>query len=206
MLVLRLELRGLAMVLAPGVALMGAGPRADAARAAVEARMADVLVVDDALIVDVADVHTAEIGDAAVVEVGAMGPIAAMEADAGIAEAVIDAAIEADMRPPIAGVPDIEAVAPTPVARSPEKPDRRRHHPGARDPVIAGRTPGPIARSPHVAGSGQRRLRIDRDRRRRHVDGNPDAHLGARSGSRGQKAERQQGGDKGADGTHDGFP
>jgi hypothetical protein len=66
----------------------------DAARPAVEADIGDVRIVDDGLVVDVRDVDGAEIAHCPVVHEDSALPVAALEANAAIAEAVIDAAIE----------------------------------------------------------------------------------------------------------------
>lgn len=79
--------------------------------------------------VDVGDRHDADIVDGAVIEECAVTPIAALIANAVIAEAVVHAAIETDVRPPIADVEDIDAVIPTPLGGRPQQAGRRRRHP-----------------------------------------------------------------------------
>lgn len=122
----------------------------DSPGATVEADVADMHVVN-ARVVRVVDDVDVYVGHGAVIEEMAAGPIAAEEAGAWIAEAIVDAAVEADMRPPIAGIPDIEAVIPAPIAGSPEKADNGRLNPRAGNPIIAVITVGPITRSPDVA-------------------------------------------------------
>src|SRR5690348_15620225 len=112
-------------------------PRGQTALAAVEADAGDVDVVDHRLVVDVGDVHVAEVVIGAIVVERAAVPETADVADADITEAVIDAAVEADMRTPIAAVPDINAVGPTPITRRPQETNPRRPYPGARHPVVA---------------------------------------------------------------------
>jgi hypothetical protein len=80
-----------------------------------------VIVYDDGLVIDIGDVGDIHVGHRAVVEKVAAAPFAAREAFAEVSEAVINAAIESDMRAPIAGIPNIEAVVPTPVAWGPQK-------------------------------------------------------------------------------------
>ena len=99
---MRLAREGLLLRRRPGV---------EAVRAAVEA---DVHPVDDDRLVVGDDMDAADIGEGAVVIEDAMGPEAADEASADIAEAVIDAAVKADMRSPIPGMPDIKPAAPAP--------------------------------------------------------------------------------------------
>ena len=107
-----------------------------------------------------------EVAIGAVVPETAAIPITAIETGAEVAEAVIDAAVVANCGSPVAGMPEIGAITPTPPAGSPKGADIRRKHPRAVDPVIAIRAVGPIARSPDITVSRGYRLRIDRNRRR----------------------------------------
>src|SRR5690349_19503001 len=79
------------------------------AGAAVEADLGYVHVVDNSLIIDVGYVDAAEVVDRAVVTEDAAAPEASAIAHAAIAEAVIDAAVEADVRPPVSRIPEIDA-------------------------------------------------------------------------------------------------
>jgi hypothetical protein len=97
--------------------LVRGGMRLDAARA-VEGRV--VHVVDDGPVVYVGDVNAAHIHGRTVIEIRTPAPIAAFESNTTIAEAVIHAAVKADMRAPIAAVPGINTTSPTPVARRPQ--------------------------------------------------------------------------------------
>jgi hypothetical protein len=146
--------------------------RGSPARAAVEADISYSRVVDDGFVVDVGDVHATEIVHGRVVSEDAVAPVAALVAGAHIAETVIDAAVESDMRPPIATVEDVHALTPAPIARGPEQTDGRRLHPGSRHPVIALGTISPKAGRPDVAGVGNFRLIVERQLRRRdrHAD------------------------------------
>src|SRR5581483_2300690 len=85
-------------------------------------------------------------------------PAAAHVSGADIAEAVVDSAIESDVRAPVARMEAIDAPDEAPVARGPEQPHLRRCDPGTRDPVIATGCVGPVARGPDVALHGARRL------------------------------------------------
>src|SRR5207244_13351583 len=92
------------------------------------------------------------------------------ETDSGIAVTVVDAAIETDMRTPIAPMPDIKSLVPAPVAGSPIHADGSEH-PRARYPVIALIVvPRPITRSPDITGTRTDGLGVHGQRRR------PDAH------------------------------
>src|SRR5580698_11549037 len=188
---------GLEVVFAAEAGFFRAGLANDAA-GAVEAGVVDVddgvALNDGAVDVDVRYVDAAEVGDRAVVGEDSAAPLTAEEADAAVAEAVVDAAIEADMRTPVAGVPSVESAGITPVARGPEKADRGRLHPDAGNPVIAGVAIGPVAGGPHVAGGGQRWLHIDGQRGRCKVDRDKNAGVGLRC--RQSEQRRRNGGGK----------
>jgi hypothetical protein len=66
----------------------------------------DVSVVVNVGVIDVGNVHLTDIGHAAVVEEIAIVPVTAGEADAEIAETVIDTAVETDVRRPVAFMPN----------------------------------------------------------------------------------------------------
>jgi hypothetical protein len=69
-------------------------------------------------IVNYRRVHT---DDSGVVREASASPFAAGEADAHVAEAVVDAAIVADVRAPVASVEEIVAAFKAPVRRRPEQ-------------------------------------------------------------------------------------
>src|SRR5277367_2467494 len=113
---------GPSVVLAREPFLRGRWTRGDAAAPAV---VADVRVVDhDVPLVDVVYDRNVYFIDAAVIEKIVAAPVAAAVANAGITETVVDATVEADLWSPVAGVPDIGAAIPSPVAGRPEKPNR----------------------------------------------------------------------------------
>src|SRR5713226_4947762 len=131
------------------------------ARATVKADPVDRgVVVDDGRVVGVAYNRDVNVGHGAVVVVRAASPVAAEEADAGVAEAVVNACIKADF--------------PSPIAWSPEQIDFRREYPRAWNPEIAVRTVSPITRDPNVAGPGTNGLYVDWQHRR--TNPNRDAH------------------------------
>jgi hypothetical protein len=103
-------------------------------------------------------------------------PVAALVADAAIAVAIRDAAVEADFRTPIAFMKGIDAVVPAPISWRPQQLRFRRQRPRARYPVIARIViPGPIAGRPDVAWGRDRRLIVNRQWRRRDIDSCADA-------------------------------
>jgi hypothetical protein len=142
-------------------------PHRDTAPAAVVGD-AGIVVDDDGSIVNVGDVDVDAVDRTVVVEVIPV-PITTVIADTGIAEAVVNTTVEADVQAPEA---TMEAVTPSveaPVARSPERAVVGRSAPCARDPVVAGRSPAPVARSPQIIGRGCNGLLVDGQRRRRFV-------------------------------------
>jgi hypothetical protein len=106
------------VLLTHGSELTLRGSRVDAAAAAVVAD-AGVVVHDHGAVVDVGDVGGVDVVDRAVVHEAVMVPVAAVVAGTGIAVAVGNSAVEADMRAPVAGVPAIEAAEEAPPGRRP---------------------------------------------------------------------------------------
>jgi hypothetical protein len=152
--------------------LFVSGTSADAAMAAVIADAIDGDVVDHGAVVDV-DVGDVDVVDGAVVVEVMTSPISAGVAGAHVAESVIHAAVETDVRSPITGMPEIGAFMPSPIAGSPEQADRGGRRPCSRHPVIALRAIGPVAGRPDVSVAGARGLLVngqrgrgDRDRER----------------------------------------
>lgn len=133
----------------------------------------------DRLLVDIGEVRIADVVDAAVVEEVVVPPVTALIGVAVIAEAVVDAAVVADLRPPVAFVEAVGAVLETPPRRGPQQAGLRRLGPGARHPVVVVdvRVPGPIARGPDVVRTGDRRLVVDWQRRRRESDADVEGNL-----------------------------
>src|ERR1700693_1782582 len=101
-------------------------------------------------VIDASHTGHADIGDGAVVEELSSAPLPSHKSYAGVAESVVDSAIEADVRSPISRMPGKDSPAPTPVAGSPQHADGR-HDPGARDPVVAFIVvPGPVSGRPKI--------------------------------------------------------
>src|SRR5580698_8880093 len=146
----------------------------DATFTAVEGDMG--LVVDDDRLVNVhvGDVDGVHMHHGGVVEERAAAPFAADEAFAAVAESVINAAIEADVRAPVSSVPGIDTVVPSPVARRPKHADGS-DHPGAGHPVVSGVIiPSPVTGRPQIAGARTDGLLVNGKRRR--ADANRDAN------------------------------
>src|SRR5271165_4938349 len=151
---------------------LGSNPAA----AAAVADAVDADVVDHRFVVHVSDVHRTDIHYGAVVVQMLALPVAAFVAVTAVAVAVIDAAVESDVRPPIAAVPNVCAVCPPPIPGSPQKSHLRRLNPGTGHPVIilAVIAPCPIAGSPEISVCRNRRLDIDRQCRGRDIDRDAD--------------------------------
>ena len=86
---------------------------------AIEADLVHRHCVDDRLVVGVADDGGIHPCNGGVVEEYPVVPVSPLVASAGITEAVVDAAVVADMRPPISGVPIIAATVIPPITGSP---------------------------------------------------------------------------------------
>src|SRR6185437_12651522 len=127
----------------------------DAAAAAVIAHaMHRMSAVTDVVVDNGPLVHgpnaTTDSGHGAVVVEAVAAPVATEVADADIAEAVVDAAVVADMQSPVAGMEAIPSAVPAPIRRRPKRAVVRRFNPCARNPVVAIRSPRPVAGGPDV--------------------------------------------------------
>jgi len=153
LLVLNLRADGRLVSFVHGSLLLRSGSSADSAVATV---VADVRIVvdDDRFVIDVGYIGDVNVVHAPVVKEAVALPISAIKTIAGVAKAVIDAAVKSDVRSPVSIVPSVEAIVPTPVSGSPKLPDGSEH-PRARHPVVAIVViPCPVARRPDVSGSG----------------------------------------------------
>src|SRR6266478_4671041 len=115
--------------------LLARGTRADSTIAAVEA---DAIIgpVDHGGVVNVVNGGDVHIVHGAVVVKPVALPASAVVAVAEVSVAVVDAAVETDLRAPVPVIEDISAAAVGPMARSPVVTDSRRTHPGSRRPVV----------------------------------------------------------------------
>jgi hypothetical protein len=96
-------------------------------------------------------------------------PIAALVAETDVAKAIIDAAIVADVRTPVATVKTVAVMMVAPIAGGPESALVGSLDPPAGHPVVAALTPCPVAGGPKVAVTGSRGLIIVGQGRRRLV-------------------------------------
>ncbi len=176
LLMLHLIRSGLEVLLLREACFFRRGPRPDAPLSTVVGH-GGVVVHDHGAVVHIGDIHHVDVRDRAIVEEGATAPLAAAEAYAAIPKAVVDAAVEADVRSPVACVEAIEATFPAPVGGGPEHAHCRRLHPHSGHPEVAVHVViGPIAGRPEIAGAGAKGLRVDRQNRR--GDANLDDHGG----------------------------
>ena len=129
-----LRRQGAHMLLAHGVELTLRGPHVQAAAAAVIADAVVHVVVDHRGVVDVGDVGGVDVVDRAVVHEAVMVPVATVVAGAGISIAVGDAAIEANVGAPVAGMPAVAVAEEAPPAGGPERADEGSKHPDAGHP------------------------------------------------------------------------
>jgi hypothetical protein len=147
------------MALAAGGDLRRSGSDIDATAASVIADPGVVDVIRDGLRINVMHVR-ADIGYRAIVVEPSAIPIPAIVPAAGIAEAVVDAPVIANVLAPVAGVKPIMAIVEIPVRRGPKSADIGSHDPRAGHPVITGVGVAPVTRRPHIVISGRGRLTV----------------------------------------------
>ena len=129
---------------------------------------ASVVVDDYCAVVDVGDVGADAVNGAVVIEVVAI-PIAAVIADASVAEAVVDASVKTNVKAPESTVEAPAVVIPAPITGGPKGTVVGRSTPCAGDPVVAGGTPIPVAGGPDVVWRGGFGLLVNGQWRRRLV-------------------------------------
>src|SRR5260370_25587342 len=110
--------------------------------------------------------------------------------EAAITEAVIYAAIKADMITPIAPVPEVSLASPTPVTGSPEVANPRRDDPGSGNPIVLLIivVVSPVAGSPDVAITRTNGLLVHGKRWRSNTDPKTEGPL---SGGDGREHEQK---------------
>src|SRR5579863_4285316 len=153
------------------------------------------IVVHDHRVVhiDIPDHGGIHVHDGGVVEEGASTPLSAIKTGAKVSEPVIDAAIEANVWTPVAGIPEIKTVIPTPISGRPQETRLRRFHPGARHPVVSIVVViGPVAGNPHEALARTNGLLIHRKRRGPEANRNADSHLTERAVGKCQQYNREK--------------
>ncbi len=146
--------------------LLWRGPRLNSAAPAV---VADPIaaVVWHLIVVNIVNDVDVNIRYRAVVVQPALIPIGAVIAAAGISITVIDAAIVADVRTPVARVPMVVPAIKTPPRRRPECIYIRGEHPRSRNPIITGVCIAPGTGRPNVIVARSGRLGVVGEGRRR---------------------------------------
>ena len=157
--------------------LFGGRSRVGSTIAAVVADAIHARIVDDRLVVRVMNDGGVYVHDRGVVKEVAASPVSALKASAHVSESIKNATVEADLVSPIASVPDVNAVAPSPISRSPQETDFGRENPRARHPVVVtiGIVPSPIAGRPEIAFTRTDGLYVNRQKRRSNRDRHADA-------------------------------
>jgi len=148
--------------------LGGPGAHLDSTLSAVEADACAAATATNRAAVDVALNIAVDVVDRAVVVEVASAPVAALVAGADVSEAVVDAAIVADVAAPVSAIEAVAVIPEAPVAGGPECALVGSLNPRAGHPVITHWSPSPIAGRPDevVAGIlglivvGQRRWRL----------------------------------------------
>src|SRR5579864_8934776 len=176
------------MMLAGPIFLLARWTGIDSAAATVVADAVDGDVIDDGLVVNV-NVGDVDVVHGAVVVEMAVPPVSAFIAVAEVSEAIIDSAIKADVWAPVSRMPDIHTATPTPVAGSPEHTHGGRRDPGARHPVVAIGTVGPIAGRPDIAVAGARGLRVHGQHRWGDVHGDQHSREGGSGNDQDKKSK-----------------
>jgi hypothetical protein len=159
--------------------------------------ISNVVVVHDRRIVNDRFVHIGVVNHGSVhIDYGCVirevstAPFTAGKTDAHVTEAVVHAAVVADMETPVAVMEEIMPAFPAPVRRRPKVARLRSRHPGARHPVIAELAISPISRRPQIAVIRARWLHIDWHYRRGDADA--DKHSGKRRCRDEAKQSREQ--------------
>jgi len=117
--------------------LLGGSTHLDAAGSAVEANTAFVAIVYF-FVVDIVDSLNVHVVHRTVIVKVSVVPTAAIITLAEVSKAVVNSAIEPDLRAPVAVIEKESAVSPTPIAWGPEETLLRRLHPRAGNPVVIG--------------------------------------------------------------------
>jgi hypothetical protein len=121
----------------------------DAATATVVGDAVDGRVVhDDRAVVDVRDPRDVDVVDGAVVVKVMTLPVATVIAATGIAIAVVNSAVEADVRTPEAAMQNVAATEEAPVGGSPKSTVEGRSAPCTGNPVVADGCICPVAGGP----------------------------------------------------------
>jgi hypothetical protein len=165
-------------LLASGAHLRRSRTRPDSAATAVEADAVSIVAYDRAVNVGVVNHGGIHVHYGGVVGETISLPASAVEALAVVAVAVIHSTVKAYLRAPVAVIPFIASVVPSPVAGRPEQAGLWRRDPCSWNPVVAIIAPRPVAGSPNVVGIGALGLLVNRQFGGRDGDRNSDLGKG----------------------------
>ncbi len=128
-----------------------------------------VIVVGYVVVVDVTNDRRIHVIDRPVVGECApvLIPVAALVTSARVARTVVDAAVVADVRAPVAAIEAVAGIGKFPVGWSPERANVGRNNPSSRNPVVTSRSIAPVAGSPNIVVAWTRRLAVCWQGRRR---------------------------------------
>ena len=171
--------------------LLARGTRGDSTVPAVVAGAIYCGLVNHGGVVNIVNVGNVYIVYRAVVEKSVAFPASALIAIAEVSVAVIDAAVETDLRAPVAVIENISAAAVSPIARGPVVSDSRGAHPGSGHPVVVAEIVviGPVAGCPHKTLSRTVGLLVYR--KGRWSEGDGENHSGGRSCGHSQHHNQQ---------------
>jgi hypothetical protein len=143
-------------------------PGSDPARPAIIADPVDgCIVYDRAVNIGIVDDRGIDIDHRRIIPEMTTYPITAGKSRTVIPATIVDTAIEADMRPPITGIPAIDPAGITPIAGRPQEADFGGFRPITRHPIISiSIVVSPISRNPQITVDRADRLRIYRNNRR----------------------------------------
>lgn len=161
-LILELCSHGQSMLLPHCHPLRGPRRNMETTRSAVVTQMGVARIRNDRAAVEVVNHRGVDVVDRAVVVEVTSAPVTALVAVAGVAKAVVDAAIVADVLAPIAGVIAVGVVPVAPVAGGPKRAFVGRLNSCAGNPIIAVWRPGPVAGRPDIVVAGVLRLVVVR--------------------------------------------
>ena len=143
--------------------LLRSGASLNSALTAIESHVGIIVYDHRPVYVDVSDLGGVHIHDGSVVIESIVAPFAAVESVTAVSVSVIDSTIKSNFRHPVAIIPGVDAIVPTPITGGPEQAGFGCFHPGAGDPVVTIVViPGPVAGSPHIAFTGALRLFVNR--------------------------------------------
>ena len=164
--ILELLTHGRGMSLVTSRQFRRSGSHLEPARSAVEAHTGTTPVFVDGAIVDVVYHRDVDVVDRAVVVEVTAAPVAALVADTDVSIAIVDAAIEADVRTPVSTVEAVTVIVIAPVAGCPERALIGSLDPYAGYPVVARLRISPVAGGPEIIVAGSLRLIVLRQGRR----------------------------------------